>query len=107
MANFKCVRYKKYESGAMKGFADLGVMNGAGKVVAVVLGFKLMDGSNGPFLGTPDLERTVKGADGKKVGNGVYDKKFFFGEANDTDEVKQALADEALRVVQAAAMEAN
>lgn len=106
MANFKCVRFKEHKKGSMLGFADLGVLDAMGNVICVVQGFKLMKGQDGEWLGTPDKERMAADSTGKKVGNGVYDKTFYFGASND-EERSKALAAEALRVVMAKAMSAE
>ncbi len=93
MPNFKVARIHVLNKGNMLAFVDLHLLGGQGQVLGKVCGFKLMNGSNGQFLGLPDKQRKD---------STEYDKTFFFGQDSDSG---KPLEKEALAMVQAAYME--
>ncbi len=96
MANFKVARMHVMNRGGLLAFVDLHFIGQGGVVLGKVSGFKLMNGTNGQFLGLPDQL--------KKGTTNEYQPTFFFGQDADSGE---PLRKEALAIIQAAYLEKN
>ena len=80
--HFKVEKIKLHDSGAMKAFIDLAVMND-NQTLCVVQGFKVMDGQNGLWLGVPSTKSGEKWYPSFKFGHDAESGKIMKAEAEE------------------------